>query len=107
MEREFFAEFFATDVESIERIGTVGSVFEQVFFALGKFSAGFVFAEAVAPAAYSGLLYGEDKVFVVGAVEKWHEALLTCEALVDEQVFFIVAHRVAEIDGLDQPSHAF
>ena len=41
-------EFFATDVESIESIGAIGSVFEQVFFALGKFFAGFVFAEAVA-----------------------------------------------------------
>ncbi len=32
-------EFFTADVEGIESVGAVGAVFEQVFFALGKFLA--------------------------------------------------------------------
>ena len=47
-------ELLAADVESIESVGAVGSVFEQVFFALGKFFAGLVFTETVATSAYSG-----------------------------------------------------
>lgn len=38
---------------------------------------------------------GEDKVFVVGPVEEGHQGLLTCESLVYEQVFFLLAHRGA------------
>lgn len=60
--------------------------------------------KAVASSADSGRLNGEDKVFIVGAVEEWHEALLTCESLIDEQVFFIVRHRVSEIDGFNPPT---
>ena len=69
-------EFFGTDVESIERVGAVGAVFEQVFFALGKFFAAFVFAKAVATAAHAGCLNGEDKVVVILSVEEWHKASL-------------------------------
>ncbi len=81
--------FLAADVEGIEGIRAVGAVFEQVFFALGKFLAGFVFAIAVAPSADSCRLDGEDKVFVVGAVEEGHEALLAGEALIDDRYFFL------------------
>ena len=49
-------------------------------------------------------LDGQDQVFVVRAVEKRHKALLTCESLIDEQVFFIVRHGVSEIDGFDSPT---
>ena len=38
-ERIVERELFATDVESIKGIGSVGTVFEQVFFGLGKFLA--------------------------------------------------------------------
>ncbi len=79
-------------------------MFEQVFFGLRELFAGFVFAEAVASATDSCRLYGENQVLVVGAVEEGHEALFTCEALIDEQVFFIVSHRVSEIDGLHAPT---
>ncbi len=99
-------EFSAADVEGIEGVGAVGAVFEQVFFGFGELFAGFVFTEAVAPSAYSGRLNGEDKVFVVGAVEGRHEALLTCESLVYEQVFFIMAHRVAEVHSVYLPPPA-
>ena len=47
-------KFLTAYVECIERICAVGAVFEQVFFRLGKFFAGFVFAETVATSAYSG-----------------------------------------------------
>ena len=53
-------EFFTTDVESIESVGAVGTMFEQVFFRFGKFFAAFVFAETIAAAAYAGCLNGED-----------------------------------------------
>ena len=99
-------EFLAAYVKSVEGIGAIGAVFEQVFFALGEFFAGFILAEAVAPAADPCRLNGENQVLVVGAVKEWHEALLTCEALVDEQVFFIVTHRVSKIDGFHLPAPA-
>lgn len=47
-------ELINTDVESIESVGAIGAVFEQVFFALCELFAGFVFTEAVAASAYSG-----------------------------------------------------
>ena len=53
-------KFLAADVESIESICAVGAVLEEVFFALGKFLAAFVFSEAVATAAHAGCLNGED-----------------------------------------------
>ena len=99
-------ELLATDVESIESIGAVGAVFEQVFLGLGELFARFVFAEAVATAADTCGLNGKNKVFVVRAVEERHEALFTCEALVDEQVLFVLSHRVSEINGLALPAVA-
>lgn len=47
-------EFFTADVESIEGVGAVGAMFEQVFLALGKFLTGFVFLEAVATVGDTG-----------------------------------------------------
>ena len=93
-------EFLAADVEGVEGIGAVGAVFEQVFLGLGKFLAGLVFAEAVAAMADARGLYGENQVLVVRAVEERHQALLTCEALVDEQVLLVVSHRVSDVHGL-------
>jgi len=60
-------------------------------------------AEAVAPSADSCQLDGKNKVRVTGAVEEWYEALLVRKALVDEEIFLIVAHRVAEINSLHLP----
>ena len=100
-------EFFGTDVESIESVGAVGAVFEEVFFRFGKFLAAFVFAETVSAAAYAGCLNGKDKVVVILSVEEWHKALLAGKTLVDEKVFLIVPHGIAEIDRLDSPAVAF
>ena len=96
-------KLFAADVEGIESIGAVGAVFEEVFFGFGELFAGLVFAEAVASAAETSRLDGEYQVLVVGAVEERHQALLTCEALVDEQILFIVSHRLSEAHGLATP----
>ena len=100
-------EFLAADVKGVECVGAVGAVFEEVFFRFDKFLSRLVLAEAVAPSAHSCRLDGKDKVGVVGAVEEWHEALFASEALVDEQIHLVVAHRVAKVDGLHLPAVAF
>ena len=82
-------EFLAADVECIERICAVGAVFEEVFFALGKFLAAFVLAKTVAAAAHAGCLNGEDKVVVILSVEERHKTLLAGKTLVDEQIFLL------------------
>ena len=97
-------ELFAADIKRVEGICAVGTVFEKVFFRFGLLLHGFVFAEAVASSLHSCTLDGEDKIVVVLAVEVRHEALLAREALVDEKVFFIMAHRVAEIHVNDLPT---
>ena len=100
-------KFFRSDVERIERVSAVGAVFEEVFFRFGKFFSAFVLAETVAAAAHAGCLNGEDKVVVILSVEERHKALLAGKALVDEKVFLIVPHGIAEIDRLDSPAVAF
>ena len=99
-------EFFATDIERIEGIGAVGTVFEKVFFGLRLLFHGLVFAKAVATSFHSCGLDGEDKVIVVLAVEVRHQALLPGKALIDEKVFLIMAHRVAEVHVNDLPTVA-
>ena len=97
-------EFFAADVESIESVGAVGAVFEQVFLRLGELFAGLILAEAVATVGNTGGLNGKDKVFVVRAVEEWHEPLLSGEGVVDEKILLVMVHRVSEVHGLDAPA---
>lgn len=100
-------EFLATDIEDIESVGAGGAVFEEVFFGFGEPLARLVLAEVVAPSAHSCRLDDKDKVGVVEAVEEWHEALFVSEALVDEQIHLVVAHRVVKVDGLHLPAVAF
>ena len=97
-------EFLTTDVESIEGIGAIGAVFEQVFFGLCEFFTALVLAEAVATASDPGGLNCENEVIVVLAVEERHQPLLPCEALVDEKIFLIVAHRITDVDGFNLPT---
>ena len=97
-------ELLAADIERIEGIGAVGTVFEKVFFGLRLLLHGFVLAEAVATSLHSCGLDGEDKVIVVLSVEVRHQALLPGKTLIDEKVFLIVAHRVAEIHVNDLPT---
>ncbi len=76
-------ELLAADVEGVEGIGAVGTVFEKVFFGLRLLFHRLVFAEAVASSLHSCGLDGEDKVIVVLSVEVRHKALLTDKALVE------------------------
>ena len=82
-------EFLTAYVERIERICAVGTVFEEVFFTLGKFLAAFVLSETVAAAANAGCLNGKDKVVVILSVEERHKTLLAGKSLVDEQIFLL------------------
>lgn len=99
-------ELLAADIERFEGIGAVGTVFEKVFFGLRLLLHTFVLAEAVASLLHSCGLDGEDTVIVVLAVEVRHKALLPCKTLVDEKIFLIVSHRVAEVHVNDQPTMA-
>ena len=99
-------ELLAADIEGVEGIGAVGTVFEKVFFGLRLLLHGLVLAEAVASSLYSCGLDGEDKIIVVLAVEVRHQSLLPGKALVDEKVFLIMSHRVAEVHVNDLPSVA-
>ena len=76
-------EILAADIERVEGIGAVGTVFEKVFFGLRLLLHTFVLAEAVATTLHSCRLDGEDKVIVVLAVEVRHKALLPDKALVE------------------------
>ena len=83
-------ELLAADVERVEGIGAVGTVFEKVFFGLRLRLHRLVFTEAVATSLHSCGLDGEDEVIVVLAVEVRHKALLPGKTLVDEKVLYIV-----------------
>lgn len=96
-------ELFAADVESIEGIGAVGTMFEEVLLGLVIFLAGLVLAESVSSSLHSCRLDGEDKVIIVLTVEERHQALLPGKTLVDEKVLLVMAHWVAEVDIDDLP----
>ena len=70
-------ELLAVDIERVESIGAVGTMFEKVFFGLRLLFHRLVLAEAVAPSLHSCGLDSEDKVIVVLAVEVRHQSLLT------------------------------
>ena len=80
-------ELFAANVQCIKSVRAVGTVFEEVFFGLGKLLSGFVFVEAVASVQYSGRLNGEDKIIVILTVEKRHQTSICppsdCPKLLD------------------------
>ena len=100
-------KLLAADIEGVEGIGAVGTVFEKVFFGLRLLLHGLVFAEAVASSLHSCGLDGEDEVIVVLAVEVRHQALLPGKTLIDEKVFLIVSHRIAEVHVNNLPAVAF
>ena len=100
-------ELLASDVESIESIGAVGAVFEQVFLGLRKLFPCLVLAEAIATASDTCGLNGENEVVVVLAVEERHQPLLAGKALVDEKIFLIMSHGITYVNGFDLPASAF
>ena len=65
-------ELLAADIEGVEGIGAVGTVFEKVFFGLRLLLHRLVLAEAVASSLHSCGLDSEDEVIVVLAVEVRH-----------------------------------
>ncbi|WP_417098089.1 hypothetical protein [Leyella stercorea] len=85
-------ELLAAEIEGIEGIGAVGTVFEKVFFGLRLLLHGLVLAEAVATSLHSCGLDGEDKVIVVLSVEVRHKALLPDKALVEvvSKLLFVI-----------------
>lgn len=85
-------KLLAADIECIESIGAVGSVFEKVLFGLRLLFHGLVLAEAVASSLHSCTLDGEDKVIVVLSVEVRHKALLPDKALVEvvSKLLFVI-----------------
>ena len=100
-------ELLAADVEGVEGIGAIGTVFEEVFLRFGLLLHTFIFAEAISPTLHPGRLDGEDEVVVVLSVEVRHEALLPGEALVDEEILLVMPHRVAKVHVDDLPAVAF
>ena len=100
-------ELLAADVEGVEGIGAVGTVFEKVFFGLRLLLHTFVLAEAVTTTLHSCGLDGEDTVIIVLAVEVRHKALLPGKRIIDEKVLLVVVHRVSEVHGLDAPAMPF
>ena len=100
-------KLLAADIEGVEGIGAIGTVFEKVFFGLRLLLHRLVLAEAVATSLHSCGLDCEDKVIVVLAVEVRHEALLSGKTLIDEKIFLIMSHWVAEVHVNDLPAVAF
>ena len=85
-------ELLAADIEGIEGIGAVGTVFEKVFFGLWLLLHTFVLAEAVASSLHSCGLDGEDEVIVVLSVEVRYKVLLPDKALVEvvSKLLFVI-----------------
>ena len=80
---------------------------QKRLFAFCQLLASLIFSETISAASDPGGLYSENEVVVVLTIEERHEALLPCEALVDEKIFLIVAHRVSDVDGFDLPAVPF
>ena len=85
-------ELLAADIERIEGIGAVGTVFEKVFFGHRLLLHGVVPAEAVASSLHSCGQDGEDEVIVVLSVEVRHKALFPDKALVEvvSKLLFVI-----------------
>lgn len=96
--------FLASDVQSVESIGAVGTQLEAIVLSLGKFLAGLILVKAVAAASDTGRLYGENQVVVVLSIEIRCQAIKSREATVDQIVFLIMSHRVTERNRNDSPS---
>ena len=85
-------KLLAADIERIEGIGAVGTMFEKVFFGLRLLLHGFVLAEAVATSLHSCGLDCKDQVIVVLSVEVRYKALLPDKALVEvvSKLLFVI-----------------
>ena len=100
-------ELLTTNIQCVKSVSTICSMLQKRLFAFGQLLASLIFSETISAASDPGGLDCENEVIVVLSVEERHEALLSCEALVDEKVFLIVAHRVSDVDGFDLPAVTF
>ena len=76
----FDGKAFATYVERVEGIGTIGATLEAVLVGFSEFFAAFVLFAVV----HARALDGNEQVLVVGFVEVGHEARLSGKAAIDE-----------------------
>ena len=90
-------KLLASDIQRIESIRAVGTMLQQVLFRLRLFLHRLVFPESVASSFDPCRLNSEYQVIVILSIKERHQSLLTSKALIDEQVFLIVTHRISEI----------
>lgn len=90
-------ELLTADIQHIKSIYAVGTMLQQVLFRFRLFLHRLVFSEAVASTFYPCRLNSEYQVIVILSIKERHQALLPSKALIDEQVFLIVTHRISEI----------
>ena len=76
-------ELFEADIEGIEGIGAIGTVFEKIFFGLRLLLHRLVFAEAVASSLHFCGLDSEDKVIIAT------EPLLDVVTHIDRKAFYV------------------
>ena len=76
-------ELFAADVEGVEGIGAISTVFEKVFFGLWLLLHRLVLAEAVASSLHSCGLDSEDKVIIAT------EPLQNVVTHIDRKTFYV------------------
>ena len=97
-------ELFTTDIEGVESEGSVGSVFQKILLRFGQFLAGLVLTETESASGDACGLDGKEEIVVILPIEERHEVLQPLEAIVDKQVLFIMAHRLAKIHIDDTPT---
>ena len=100
-------ELLTTNIQCVKSVSTICSMLQKRLFAFGQLLASLIFSETISAASDPGGLDCENEVVVVLTVEEWQKALLAGKTLIDEKIFLIVPHGIAEIDCLDSPAVAF
>ena len=100
-------KLFTPNIQRIKSIRAIGAVLQQVLLRFRILLCGLVFTETVSSTFHASRLHRKNKIIIVLAVEIGHQALLASKSLVDEQVLFIMAHRIAKIHILHTPAMTF
>ena len=90
-------ELLTADIQRIESIRAVRTVFQQVLFRLRLLLHRLVLMEAISPPLYPSRLDGQYQIIIILTVEERHQALLARKALVDEQILLIMSHGITQI----------
>ena len=77
-------ELFTTDIEGVESVGSVGSVFQKILLRFGQFLAGLVLTETESASGDACGLDGKEEIVVILPIEERHEVLQPLEAIVDK-----------------------